>query len=209
MPLAYNSDRGFVLRDEEAGAAVISIRGTDDLADWVGNAAQNWKEIAGHLSRSIDRIIEPLQLAILPRKLTLWFTGHSRGGAIAQHLSRLYKGSPCHCITFGTPRSCKENISVDGISYCLPWDPVPMLPVWSRGYRDPAIRQYVFADFVDDEDPISLWRSLWSACSVAAIYAWEWRHFRWGSGQVSEWALKRHAMRHYVSALAGMEDACV
>ena len=102
----------------------IAIRGSDDPVDWWSNIhiSRTGKLHSGFLEAAHNI---SLQLpAIFGGTI---FTGHSRGGAIAEILAQRFK---CHAITFGAP---KTGVKYDKVTaFIAAGDPVPHLPLTYR-----------------------------------------------------------------------------
>lgn len=103
---------GFVTSDERN--VVVAFRGTSEPADWItnGNVKVVKTEIgavhAGFLAAA-DAVERTVTEAIARRRKsnqTLWFTGHSLGGAIATLAAVKYSAEfrPLQVVTFGQPR---------------------------------------------------------------------------------------------------------
>lgn len=206
-PIVAGNDHGFVAWDERV--VVVAIAGTDALDDWWFNGEAVirtiglvnchrgfWRGACG-LAREIERINPPEDRPWV-------ITGHSRGGAIAQLLPvALDLDHECHVVTFGTPRCTRGN---DGFShyvrsmtsYVLPSDPVTLIPLWSRGWRDPGQRQYLFPDSVDDEWPWEVAVAAWNA----AQFCLRWRTL--GRSSAFGWAKAKHLCDRYVQRLEAL-----
>ena len=135
--------------------AVLSFRGTANLADW-GINLNGWLEPMPHDPRilvhrgflkayqSCEQAIRAA-VALLPDDLGLYITGHSLGGALAQIASAaLQRDTLAACYTFGSPRVGREGFDrlVKCPHYRLvnDWDLVPgVAPPWFLGY--PAHRR--------------------------------------------------------------------
>lgn len=187
-PFVSGNDRGFYAVNSEC--VLIAIAGTNDLSDWWFNSRVDFIEAA-------TRIAIVLGQHNLRQDVPWYFTGHSRGGAIAQHLpSALNLTCPAIVCTFGTPRSMRGQMSYGvSYSYILPGDPVPLVPLWSRGWRDPGGRIYLHESGADDEWP---WM-IFIAMKHAVEFCVRWRVT--GAGSAFAWAREKHAMGRYVSRL--------
>lgn len=97
----------------EEEVAILSFRGTESVKDWLTNVKALQKNVAGAkvhwgfqaawdaVEPSIRKKLGPL----LEKRLTLYLTGHSLGGALALIATRdIAPGSHGACYTFGSPR---------------------------------------------------------------------------------------------------------
>lgn len=110
----FRADRTEGLVAEGERSVVVAFRGTQGLADWLSNldipprdsAAFDGEAVhKGFLGayEAVAHIVEDA-LDAAPGK-TLWFTGHSLGGAIAVVAAATHRArSPAGLVTFGQPR---------------------------------------------------------------------------------------------------------
>ena len=117
-------------------AAVIAIRGTTTLWDWLANLGArfglgSWRRRWDGVSDEIADII-----ATLPNVHAVFVTGHSLGGALAYHAVLDYTSShAAELVTFGAPRGVtprlREQLKYQGVAcrrYEVAGDPVPWIP---------------------------------------------------------------------------------
>ncbi|KAH8727418.1 hypothetical protein GQ44DRAFT_770438 [Phaeosphaeriaceae sp. PMI808] len=141
---------------------VVAVSGTRGLKDWMVNLKNNASEPKGVLGEkrnlchtgfleTVRLLINPLALSLstVERGLTLLFTGHSAGAAIA---SLLYahvgttKTSPLakvaerfqsiHCIVFGAP-------------------PISIAPLQKKDHKSYSFRGSFYLSLINDGDPIT------------------------------------------------------
>lgn len=120
------NDHGVVFQGE--GWIVVAVAGTDNAADWRGNLDYAPAPLGPYESRvaggfgdaframwgGLDDLLRALWPAFGTRQEGLQnnpplvtFTGHSRGGALAQLLALEFwasRSTHCQCVTFGSPR---------------------------------------------------------------------------------------------------------
>lgn len=209
----FGGDHGFVAWNDSAVCVVVS--GSDDLSDWLpfgsGNLAAKVASldgVKGHagIITAAAGIARQLTALGLPADRTWYITGHSRGGAIAHWLPQLMTRIPedTHVVSFGAPRSVIGDLTVQVArwSYVLPSDPVPLLPIWSKGWRDPGFRLFLHADGIDDEFPTALWQYLKMIVTMVTIYLVNRMRGRlFALGAVGRWVVQRHVMLQYVEQL--------
>ena len=104
--------------DKKENCVYISIRGTDDALDWLGNLRrwktpflQNTSVHSGFLAH-LDYIYEQVHAYV--RGFTeIYITGHSLGGAVATlmgaKISHLMPDVHCTVVTYGCPRVGDRN----------------------------------------------------------------------------------------------------
>lgn len=205
------SDHGFISWDESV--VVIAIAGSDDLADWISNGkcwgspVQVGTQIGHHgIVEGAAAVARELIHQPPPTDRPWLIVGHSRGGGIAHWLPELYRCPQDTCVvTFGAPRCSRGIVRPSHVrrrSYVLPGDPVTLLPLWTRGWRDPGDRLYLFASGIDDEWPLELAYAAWRATQLAGVYA---ANRALGLAKAvdasAKWLSTRHMMRHYIDRL--------
>lgn len=184
-PFTAGHDHGFVAWN--ANAVVISIAGSDDAWDWLSNLhlgsfaklPMQFGTMHGHFGIVSGAAAVAQQVkSIVPEEVMdrpLFITGHSRGGAIAHWLPEFFRWpSNVQVVSFGAPRCVRGHVRPSRIerwSYVLPGDPVPLMPLWSRGWRDPGVRIFLHEDQADDEWPTEWLWHIGHAITLGVTYA--------------------------------------
>ncbi len=142
------SDSGFLL--ENGHCLIVAIAGSDDVTDWLNHKAGNLHFAAQILengcaahagmlaaARAIAEVIlDDLQRFLANPDTRCLFTGHSRGGAIAQILPFVLGiHKRCQVVTFGSPKVLVGHLSLDAVHFQNWSDIVPRLPI-TTGSRD-------------------------------------------------------------------------
>lgn len=142
------SDYCFVSYEQER--VIFSFAPSDDIKDWVNDfKSGNKNELNENgVHKGFNKSFEQFKQFITNNLNTvgtrdIFFTGHSRGGALAQLGAMLSGelGKPTHCITSGSPRvfnkKMRDHFALLPI-YCTNiinvHDVVPMLPPKVMGY---------------------------------------------------------------------------
>lgn len=110
--LDVNATQGFVAARDEV--VLIAFRGTDNLADWIGNLnieplPRNYGRVHRGFAEAFDAV-EPKVREFLSRAATpssrIWLTGHSLGGALASICAAelMESAQIAGIYTFGQPR---------------------------------------------------------------------------------------------------------
>lgn len=213
-PFSVGSDHGFVAWN--ANAIVIAIAGSDDCGDWFSNlktrsrSTVQFGTMIGHagiftaaatIAKSIKDII-PHEVCDRP----MFITGHSRGGAIAHWLPEFIRyPAPISVLSFGAPRCVRGTVRpslIERWSYVLPCDPVPLMPLWSRGWRDPGVRIFLHEDGADDEWPTEWFWHIVGAVKLGITYALRRPLGRLVACTAVGKAVKeRHVMARYIERL--------
>lgn len=136
--------------------AVLCFRGTTDEKDWATNTQAKPQPSPYDLPgltfhkgfwRAYEQIADQIELAVLQHVAgsgkTLFITGHSLGGALAQisaaHLCQVKPGIDIGCVyTFGAPRAAngayKKVVPVPLHRVINGWDVVPIVPPGGLAY---------------------------------------------------------------------------
>lgn len=183
---------GFIAQN--AQAVVVAFRGTDPkrAVDWFIdlNALQQHAQFPGAkvhkgFEDALTSVWGPSGADILPQRLaargnrTVWITGHSLGGALAELAaakSALVSGIPVKGVyTFGQPRvgdegfarKMEEAVGSEVFRFINNHDIVPRVPLWGMGYRHYA-GQLFFKGMAMENQPITI-ENLFAAIRLAAL----------------------------------------
>ena len=110
-PFEVGDSQGLIL--EDGRVLVVAFRGTDSTADWLGNlqiTPRKVPEFNGSVHNGFldayERVAPIVENAVARlNNRSLWFTGHSLGGALALVAALTHKDQPITgLMTFGQPR---------------------------------------------------------------------------------------------------------
>lgn len=167
-PILAMSDVMTVRRVADAGLCFVKVQGSDDVSDWVHNIQFLKRRVTGiaDKDKKWGYGMKGFVLAFEGMRAEMWaqmqkkcdvgsdvfvFTGHSRGGAVAQvaatvvYLERLVPAARLRLVTFGSPRALRSALS-DKVHNKFPQlrfvnrdDPVPSVPRAGSASRTSAV----------------------------------------------------------------------
>lgn len=131
------------------GAAIVVIRGTDELQDWLIRNLHAVPKPTGDAGlvhagfyRSAKALQYPIEIALAALSMgqsikSLDLVGHSKGGATAVLLGGLLKKYAPKVTTMGAPRCGMggKEIGFEHTRYAHPEDIVPRMPPRTLGYQ--------------------------------------------------------------------------
>jgi triacylglycerol lipase len=158
--------------DQDGSQAYSFINETDHVIACRGTEPNEWNDVKADLDaatavaetigrvhrgfkREVDDIWPIIEKSLQSNDKTLWFTGHSLGGAMATicagrcMLSHI-KSNPTQIYTFGSPRVGDKRyinfVKVDHVRWVHNNDIVPKVPPAWLGYRHTGQEHYLNAD---------------------------------------------------------------
>lgn len=170
---------------------VVAVRGTDWYSDWLINfnikktgdyhrgfhkeARSAVGELKSAVQRAAQHRVGPSQIR------SVYFTGHSMGGAVAAILAQIWDGPLCprYPYIFASPRfAVSQSVQArKPYSYRIPGDLVPHLPPRRMGFADIAEAQIIPQDKEDQSGLATLSKWIFFGPKARAPHAMElYRH---------------------------------
>tara|TARA_R110002073_G_scaffold8068_1_gene45116 strand:+ start:14848 stop:15942 length:1095 start_codon:yes stop_codon:yes gene_type:complete len=165
---------GFVAKKidgEGADFAVLSIRGTTSIPDWINNANVGLESVGGGrlVHKGFHKAFKDAEEQIRELlskvdELPLFITGHSLGGAVAVMATWYFKRDTlAACYTFGGPRAGNHALN-DAFHTPIyrvvnAFDPVPMVPPTERAIASTKFALRLLSKFGGSIvlDPVIKW----------------------------------------------------